>query len=93
VTFDVADVVPKVFVGVLYHADLSVPIDEVSEYRVRYARISPNSQSRVCNLVEGGNMIVLTPVPSDPLGRPHQAVSLVPGDETWYWLAVFESNT
>jgi hypothetical protein len=93
VTFDVADVVPKVFVGVLYHADLSVPIDEVSKYKVRHARIRPNSQSCVCNLAEGRNMIVLTPDPSDPMGRSHQAVSLVPGDETWYWVAFFESST
>ena len=83
-TFDVADVVLEVLIGVLDHTDLSVPVDEVSkETLVSYAK---EFHSSILRPAERCRLIALTPVPSDSLGRPHQVASLVPGDETWYWL-------
>ena len=49
VTFDVADVVSEVLVGILDHTDLPIPVDEVSEETlVSYAKESTLQNSEIC---------------------------------------------
>jgi hypothetical protein len=60
VTFDVADVVLKVLVGVLDHTDLPVLIDEVSETFVSYAKEFALQHLEMCKRC---GLVALTPVP------------------------------